>query len=135
MSVIGRLLDGLNNRKAEKFGRDCTKAMLLSALVLKDKFRDIAPSYAWLARRAIATRAYWKQVSENSVRYERTGETFDINDGYSVADAIGVVIEAEMNWMCSAAESWRRSELRMFALAASLEYLRQQGKVAVTDKG
>lgn len=77
MGIFGKMMEslaaGTADRMAKNAGRSAARAMMLAALTMKHHYGAAAPSYAFLARKALSTRPYWKQVGEKHFQYERSG--------------------------------------------------------------
>jgi len=59
---------------AERWGRWCAKAMIFSFSVAKHQYKGVAPTYAWLARKALLNRNYWKQINETDFLFEKSND-------------------------------------------------------------
>lgn len=120
--VNGRLME----RRIAKFGTGCASDMLLAALTMKHSYEGIAPTYAWLARKALETRPYWSRVNETHFLYDRTAQTIQIGDAMSLSDVVQLVVEAEVEWIASSLPKWRRDELCLIAWAAASDCLKRE---------
>jgi hypothetical protein len=70
MKLLDLLAERFLEKRAKKYGSGCARAMLISALAMKEHYKGVASSYAWLARKALNTRPNWKQVNETVSIYE-----------------------------------------------------------------
>ena len=122
MGILDRLAKWKVEWSARKFGKGCARAMLFSAMILKEQYEDTAPTYAWLAMKALSARPYWRPLNENKMLYTRTNEIIDISDDMSVADVTDLVIQAEMEWYVSSMPFLRRVELTELAHREALNY-------------
>jgi hypothetical protein len=136
MKLLDSLAERFLEKRAKKYGKGCARAMLISALAMKEHYKGVAPSYAWLARKALNTRPNWKHVSETVFIYEPgpnsdgsldpdkytgqpwLGSTLDITDDMSLWDVIQDVIRTELYWnYLRDLEIWKRLELTDLALS------------------
>lgn len=108
-------LDALRQRRAEKharsWGKWCARTMLLSALASKHHYKGVAPTYAWLAGKALLTRNHWRQVSETGFLFDKTGDEITISDDMNLLQVIHLVITVEYGNELIHLPSWRREEL------------------------
>jgi hypothetical protein len=109
-----------------RFGKGCARAMLLAALTMKHKHEGVAPTYAWLARKALETRPYWSRINETHFLYEKTGQIIEVGDEVSLSDVVQLVVEAEVESIASSLPRWRRDELCVIAWGGATDYLRQK---------
>jgi hypothetical protein len=141
MKLLDLLTERLIEKRAKKYGKGCAKAMLISALAMKEHYKGVAPTYAWLARKALNTRPQWKQVSETIFTYERgpnsdgslddlekhqpwLNGTLDITDDMSLSDVIQDVIRTELYWYyLRDLEIWKRLELIDLALSEASKFI------------
>lgn len=93
---------------------------------MKHKYEGVAPTYAWLARKALETRPCWSRVNETHFLYDRTMLTIKISDEMSLLDVVQLVVEAEVEWVASSLPQWRRNELCVIAWGGATEYLRRK---------
>lgn len=124
MEWIDRILSWWIERSARKFGKGCARAMLFSFLVMKNKYEGVAPTYAWLAGRALGTRPYWIEENEWTFVFGRTGETVRITGDMSLLDVIRMVIGAEMSYNLSSLPPFQRAILTGLAQAQAEDYFR-----------
>ena len=88
-----------------KYGKACARAMQTSALAVKEYYKAVAPTNAWVARKTLGRRRNWKQLSGTVFVYglgpnrdgclEKCNEyepwlsgTLDITDDKSLWDVI-----------------------------------------------
>ncbi|MBZ5506880.1 MAG: hypothetical protein LAO78_15600 [Acidobacteriia bacterium] len=69
--------------------------MTISFLAAKRKYKGVAPTYAWLARKALLTRNHWKQITETDFVFEKSGEEVTISDDMNLLKVIHIVIDTE----------------------------------------
>jgi hypothetical protein len=143
MKLLDLLTERFLEKRAKKYGKGCARAMLISALAMKEHYKGVVPSYAWLARKALNTRPNWKQVSETVFIYEPgpnsdgcldpdtysgqpwLGGTLDITDDKSLWDVIQDVIRTELYWnYLSDLEIWKRFELTDLALSEAAKLIK-----------
>lgn len=72
--------------------------MLFAFLVKKEQYKSTAPTFAWIARRAMLERTHWQQVGETTMLYDRSGQTIEIPDDSDLRLAIHAVIEIEYSY-------------------------------------
>jgi hypothetical protein len=143
VKLLDLLAERLLEKRAKKYGKGSARAMLSSALAMKEHYKGVAPSYAWLARKALNTRLDWKQVSETLFIYKPgpnsdgsldldkysdqpwLNGTLDITDDKSLWDVIQDVIRAELYWnYLRDLEIWKRLELTDLALSEASKTIR-----------
>jgi hypothetical protein len=144
MKLLDLLAQRFLEKRAKKYGKGCARAMLTSALAMKEHYKGVAPTYAWLARKGLNTRPHWKQVSETIFIYEHgpnsdgsldpdkysgqlwLGGTLDITDDMSLWDVIQEVIRTELYWnYLRDLEIWKRLELTDLALSEASKIINQ----------
>jgi hypothetical protein len=96
--ILAGFQDWYFERMARQFGRGCARAMLFSAQVMREKYKDKTPTYAWFAGQALTTRTAWRQVDSTTFMFERNGLTIKIRDEMSVLDVTQMVIMTELIW-------------------------------------
>lgn len=111
-------------RRARGFGRGCARVMLIAFSAMKEEYKHMAPTYAWIGRQALRTRPYWRQTGEEAFVFERTGEPFVISDDMSLRDVVHMVIDAEMPLAIMRVPAWRQADLLRFAHAEADHMLR-----------
>lgn len=82
-------------KAAARWGRWCANVMVIAFLAAKRKYKGVAPTYAWLARRALSNRNAWRQISDTAFLFEKTGEEVVITDEMNLLQVIHIVIDIE----------------------------------------
>ncbi len=141
MKLLDLLLERYLERGARKYGKGCARVMLIAALAMKERYKDVAPTYAWIARKALNTRPSWRQINETTFVYELgpiieqpvaenkdnqlpTG-ILDVTDTMSLLDVIQEVIRTELFWHhLRDQEIWKRLELIDLALNEASKYIK-----------
>lgn len=85
--------------------------MLFSAQVMREKYKDGLPTYAWLAGQALTTRAGWRQIDRTTFMFEKNGLTIKIREHMSVSDVTQAVIITEMMWSLKGLPGHKQIEL------------------------
>lgn len=148
MKLLELLTERFLEKRARKYGKGCARAMLISALAMKEHYKGTAPTYAWLARKALDTRPNWKQASETHFIYEPgpnsdgsldlnqyndqpwLNGTLNITDDKSLWDVIQDVIRTELYWnYLRDLEIWKRLELMNLALNEASKFINGKGNV------
>jgi hypothetical protein len=80
---------------AKRWGRWCAKAMVFSFTVFRHQYEGVAPTYAWLARKALSTRNDWKQINDTEFVFEKNGYEATISDDMNLLQVIHIVIDVE----------------------------------------
>jgi tetratricopeptide (TPR) repeat protein len=129
-------------KRARKYGKGCARIMLFSFSAMKERYKGEAPTYAWIARKALNTRPDWRQVDETTFIYEMgpkndqpmdvaeycdepwlTG-TLEITDVMSLWDVIQGVIRIELYWYyLRNVEIWNRLHLMELAVSEAAKYI------------
>ena len=125
VGLVDMLLNWFAEWEARKFGKGCARAMLFSANVMRYKYEGLAPTYAWLARKALTTRSNWHQIDETNFVFEGSGQTIEVTDGLSVIDVVHLVIEVELTHSLSGLQPWRAQQLKTMAHEAADSYVRR----------
>lgn len=143
-SKRGSLFDRLLQWRARKFGKTCAKVMLFSFQAMKERYKEAATTYAFLARKTLKTRPHWRQVSQTAFVYELGPSAdpsvsldesddeqwirgvIDIDDAMSLWDVIQDVIRTEMYWhSLKNLEAWEREELIDCALSEASKWIHE----------
>ncbi|MCJ7501861.1 MAG: hypothetical protein MUP80_02205 [Acidobacteriia bacterium] len=99
--------------------------MLFTANVMRYKYEGHAPTYAWLARKALTTRSNWRQLDETHFIFEGSGQKIEVTDDLSVIDVVHIVIEVEMSHNLTSLPPWRIQQLKNLAHEAADAYVRK----------
>ena len=86
-------------RNARIWGNGCARIMLFAYSVKWRQYKSTHSDPDWIARRALLTRANWKQFDETTLIYEPNGQMVEIVDGLGVVHAIHAVIEIEYEYL------------------------------------
>jgi len=128
MKFFDMLKERFIERRVRKYGKGCARAMAISALTMKQHYEGVAPTYAWLARKALTTRPHWQQMGETTFIYELAPPSvgiIDIDDSMSLWDVIQKIIEMELYWYyLKDLEMWRKDELIELSLNEAGKYLK-----------
>jgi len=142
--LLESLAGGNAERRVRKYAKGCARAMLISFTAMKNHYKDEAPTYAWLSRKALDTRPYWNQVGERSFRYEQAPDfddtsldstdysdkqwltgTIEITDEMSLLDVIQDVLRTELYWFyLRDLDILARFELMDVALETAEKYIK-----------
>lgn len=95
---------------AKRWGRWCAKAMIFSFTVARNQYKGVAPTYAWLARKALLNRSFWKQIAETDFVFEKSSDEITISDDMNLLHVIHLVIDIEFGYDLLTWEvpSWQR---------------------------
>lgn len=129
-------------RRARKYGKGCARVMLISFSAMKEHYKGEAPTYAWIARKALNTRPDWRQVNETTFIYEQGPKNdqpvdvaeyrdtpwltgmLEITDAMSLWDVIQEVILTELYWYyLRKLEGWKRLHLAELAVSEAAKYI------------
>jgi hypothetical protein len=144
MKALDLFWEGFVERRVRKFGRGCARAMLMSFTSQKAYYEGFAPTYAWVARKALNTRPNWSQVDQITFVYKcdptnriapdtttdkdkrwMTG-TLEIDDSMSLLDVIKEVVRIELYCdFLDHLEVWKRLELIDLAVYEAVKYIRR----------
>ena len=83
---------------AKRWGRWCANAMIISFLAARRHYKGAAPTYAWLARKALLNRNSWKQISETDFVFEKNNVEITISDDMNLLQVIHLVIDVEFGY-------------------------------------
>lgn len=119
-------VEWLEKRQVRALGKGCARVMLIAGNVMKEKYGASAPSYAWLACKALCTRPHWKQVSDWDFVYTLTGERVTVLEGHSLLDVIHLVVGKEVKRATSHLDPMRRALLLLLAHEAADTYIRKR---------
>ena len=77
----------------------------------------VAPTYAWLARKALLTRDHWKQVDETTFLFEKSGEPIQITDEMNLLHVTHLVVDVEYGYEVGTTRppEWQKQELLLLA--------------------
>lgn len=81
--------------KSEAWGRMCARVMAFGFQMNKQKYRGVAPTYAWLARKTLVQRNHWQQLSETELIFDKNGIRITIPDDATGLQVILDVIAVE----------------------------------------
>lgn len=110
-------------KMASNAGTSIARSMLLSATTMKNFYGDAAPTYAWLARKALSARPRWQQVDEIRFRFENN-QVIEIPDSYSLLQTIHAIIEVEVSdALIDNQPQWRVVELLRLAHKAGEDFI------------
>ena len=123
MGFFESVVNWFTEWEARKFGKGCARAMLFSANVMKHKYEGQAPTYAWLARKALLTRPNWNQLDGTRFTFSRSGQVIDITDDMSVMDVVHRVIEVELSHNLASVPTHRSQHLKGLAHEAADAYV------------
>ncbi|MFH0984276.1 MAG: hypothetical protein V1882_01945 [Candidatus Omnitrophota bacterium] len=95
------------------FAKSCASAMLMSFLGMKKHYKEQAPTFAWLACKALETRPNWEQITPTVFQYRLStdGDVISIADDMSLADVVRMVVGEELDYNLRSLDATRRLTL------------------------
>jgi len=142
LDMLEMLSERALEKRARKYGKGCARVMLFSFSAMKEQYKGEAPTYAWIARKALNTRPDWRQVNETTFVYELgpnsdesmdlaeyrdepwLTSTLEITDAMSLWDVIQEVIRTELYWYyLRNIEIWKRTHLMELAVSEAAKYI------------
>lgn len=126
MGIISSLFNKFIEIRSYKIGKGIARAMFISALAMKEHYKDSAPSYAFIAGKALDTRPKWKRIDVVTFEYEPSGNQIKISDKQSIKDVIHMIVDVETEYIFNALPFERIEELTELSNKAVDDYLSKQ---------
>ncbi|RQW86459.1 MAG: hypothetical protein EHM79_09635 [Geobacter sp.] len=126
MGIIGLLFNKFMDNRSYKTGKGIAGAMFMSSLAMKEHYKESAPSYAWIAGKALETRPKWKRIDEVTFEHEPSETQIEISDKQSIKDVIHMIVEVEIEYIFSSLPYGRIEELLNLSNKAVNDYFKKQ---------
>lgn len=122
---LARLGNWLEESQAKRLGKWCARGALIAGLAAREKYKDKATDYAWLAARAMSTAVNWATINEWEFVYTPSGEKITILPQHSLLDVVKLEVAVETRWATRTLSPARRAELIRIAVESADAYIRQ----------